>query len=205
MTREVIMPKLGSIMQEATIEKWLKNEGDKILKGEPLLEITTDKIVTEIIAPASGVLLKKVADEGDVVLINGIIGIIGDADEKLNISSINEKKIKLDSEISLKKPFLIENNKEEVSLIKEEEISKIKASPAAKKIAQEEGINLADVPATGPMGRCTRQDVVSWIEKLKKGLISKGEKFEESSIEYKESEKSVNTKIKRAVKLSGIK
>lgn len=205
MIKEVFMPKLGSIMQEATIEKWLKNEGDKILKGEPLLEITTDKIVTEIVAPASGVLLKKVADEGDVVLINGIIGIIGDADEKLNISSINEKKIKLDSEISLKEPFLIENNKEEVSLIKEEEISKIKASPAAKKIAQEEGINLADVPATGPMGRCTRQDVVSWIEKLKKGLISKGEKFEESSIEYKESEKSVNTKIKRAVKLSGIK
>jgi len=196
--KEVFMPKLGSIMQEATIEKWLKNEGDKILKGEPLLEITTDKIVTEIIAPASGVLLKKVADEGDVVLINGIIGIIGDADEKLNISSVNEKKIKLDSEISLKEPFLIENNKEEVGLIKEEEISKIKASPAAKKIAQEEGINLADVPATGPMGRCTRQDVIFWIEKHKKAQISKEEIF-------KESEGSVNIKIKRAIKLSGIK
>jgi len=169
LAREVIMPKLGSIMQEATIVKWLKNEGEKILKGEPLLEITTDKIVTEIIAPASGVLLKKVAEEGDVVPIKGIIGIIGDVDEKLDISIIDKKKkIKLDSEISLKEPFLIENNKEEVSLRKEEEISKIKASPAAKKIAQEEGINLADVPATGPMGRCTRQDVVSWIEKQKK-------------------------------------
>lgn len=205
MAREVIMPKLGETMQEGTIVKWLKKEGDKVSKGEPLLEISTDKIVTEIIAPASGVLLKKVAEEGDVVPIKGIIGIIGDVDEKLDISVINEKKIKLDSEIFFKKPFLIENNKEEINLRKEEEISKIKASPAAKKIAQEEGINLADVPATGPIGRCTRQDVVSWIEKLEKGLISKGEKFKESSIEYKESEKSVNTKIKRVIKLSGIK
>ena len=205
MAREVVMPKLGSIMQEATIVKWLINEGEKILKGEPLLEISTDKIVTEIMAPASGVLLKKVAEEGDVIPIKGIIGIIGDVDEKLDIPLINKKKIKLDSEISFKKPFLIENNKEKSRLRKEKEISKIKASPAAKKIAQEEGINLADVPATGPMGRCTRQDVVSWIEKLKKGLISKEEKFKESSIEYKESEKSVNTKIKRVVKLSGIK
>ena len=206
MAREVIMPKLGETMQEATIVKWLKNEGDKVSKGEPLLEITTDKIVTEIIAPASGVLLKKVADEGDVVPIKGIIGIIGDADEKLDISVIDEKKkIKLNSEISLKEPFLRENNKEEISLRKEKVISKIKASPAAKKIAQEEGINLADIPTTGPMGRCTRQDVISWIEKQKKGLISKGEKFKESSIEYKESGKSVNTKIKRVIKLSGIK
>lgn len=198
MDREVIMPKLGSIMQEATIIKWLKNEGDKVLKGEPLLEITTDKIVTEIIAPASGVLLKKVADEGDIVPIKGIIGIIGDADEKLDISVINGKKIKLDSEISFKKPFLIENNKEKSRLRKGKEISKIKASPAAKKIAQEEGINLADVPATGPMSRCTRQDVISWIEKHKKVQISKEEKF-------KESERSVNIKIKRVIKLSGIK
>jgi len=206
MTIELIMPKLGSIMQEGTIEKWLKNEGDKVLQGEPLVEISTDKIVTEIITPASGVLLKKVAEEGNVVPIKGIIGIIGDADEKLDIPIIDKKKkIKLDSGISLKESFLIENNKEEVNLRKEEEISKIKASPAAKKIAQKEGINLADVPATGPMGRCTRQDVVSWIEKLEKGLISKGEKFKESSTEYKESKKSVNTKIKRAVKLSGIK
>jgi pyruvate dehydrogenase E2 component (dihydrolipoamide acetyltransferase) len=192
------MPKLGSTMQEATIVKWLKNEGDKILKGESLLEITTDKIVTEIIAPASGVLLKIVADEGDVIPIKGIIGVIGDADEKLDISVINEKKIKLDSEIFFKKPFLIENNKEKSRIRKGKEISKIKASPAAKKIAQEEGINLVDVPATGPMGRCTRQDVISLIEKHKKVQISKEEKFEERK-------RSINTKIKKVIKLSGIK
>ena len=195
MAREVVMPKLGSIMQEATIGKWLKNEGDKVLKGEPLLEISTDKIVTEIIAPVSGVLLKKVADEGEIVPIKGIVGIIGDIGEKIDIPLID------------KKEYTKENIEEfsNVSSLKKEEINKIKASPAAKKIAQEEGINLADIPATGPMGRCTRQDVVSWIEKLEKGLVSKGEKFKESSTEYKESKKSVNTKIKRAVKLSGIK
>jgi len=207
LAREVIMPKLGSIMQEATIVKWLKNEGDKILKGEPLLEISTDKIITEIIAPASGILLKKIAEEGDVVPIKGIIGIIGDIDEKLDISIIDKKKkIKLDSEIPLKEPFLIENNKEEVSLRKEEEISKIKASPAAKRIAQEKEINLADIVATGPMGRRTKEDVISWIEKQKKGLISKGEKFEENSTEFKKDGKLVSNtnKIKRVIKLSGI-
>ena len=188
MAREVIMPKLGETMQEGTIVKWLKNEGDKVSKGEPLLEITTDKIVTEIIAPVSGVLLKKVADEGDIVPIKGIVGIIGDIGEKIDIPLID------------KKEYTKENFEEfsNVSSLKKEEINKIKASPAAKKIAQEEGINLADIPATGPMGRCTRQDVISWIEKHKKNLISKGKKF-------KESEKPVNTKIKRVIKLSGIK
>lgn len=188
MAREVIMPKLGSIMQEATIGRWLKNEGDKVLKGEPLVEISTDKIVTEIIAPVSGVLLKKVADEGDIVPIKGIVGIIGDIGEKIDIPLID------------KKEYIKENFEEfsNTSSLKKEEINNIKASPAAKKIAQEEGINLADIPATGPMGRCTRQDVISWIEKHKKDLISKGEKF-------KESEKAVNTKIKRVIKLSAIK
>lgn len=206
MTIELIMPKLGSIMQEGTIEKWLKNEGDKVLQDEPLVEISTDKIVTEIITPASGVLLKKVAEEGDVVPIKGIIGIIGDADEKLDIPIIDKKKkIKLDSEISLKESFLIENNKEEVNLRKEEEISKIKASPAAKKIAQEEGINLADVPATGPMGRCTRQDVISWIEKHRKDDIIKREEAKVSFKKPIETEQPLNIEIKKVTNLSGIK
>jgi len=206
MTIELIMPKLGSIMQEGTIEKWLKNEGDKVLQDEPLVEISTDKIVTEIITPASGVLLKKVAEEGDVVPIKGIIGIIGDADEKLDIPIIDKKKkIKLDSGISLKESFLIENNKEEVNLRKEEEISKIKASPAAKKIAQEEGINLADVPATGPMGRCTRQDVVSWIEKHRKDDIIKREEAKVSFKKPIETEQPLNIEIKKVTNLSGIK
>ena len=206
MTIELIMPKLGSIMQEGTIGKWLKNEGDKVLQGEPLVEISTDKIVTEIITPASGVLLKKVAEEGDIVPIKGIIGIIGDADEKLDIPIIDKKKkIKLDSGISLKESFLIENNKEEVNLRKEEEISKIKASPAAKKIAQEEGINLADVPAAGPMGRCTRQDVVSWIEKHRKDDIIKREEAKVSFKKPIETEQPLNIEIKKVTNLSGIK
>src|SRR4051812_18667582 len=76
-TFELIMPKMGESVAEATIIKWIKNEGDKISTDETVLEIATDKVDSEIPSPFEGVLQKKLFKEGDVVQVGSVIAIIG--------------------------------------------------------------------------------------------------------------------------------
>ena len=76
MTR-IQMPRFGLTMSEGTIHKWLKGEGEAVRKGEPLLEVETDKVVMEVEAPASGVLLKILRSENETVPVGGQIGVIG--------------------------------------------------------------------------------------------------------------------------------
>ncbi len=79
MVREIIMPKLGQTIKEATIEKWRKREGDKVTKGDVLLEITTDKAALEIESQYDGFLRKILAKEGDKVAVLTVIGFIVDS------------------------------------------------------------------------------------------------------------------------------
>jgi pyruvate/2-oxoglutarate dehydrogenase complex dihydrolipoamide acyltransferase (E2) component len=81
MATRVILPLLGQTMEEGTINKWFKKEGDTVEKGEPLLEVMTDKVNMEVESPASGVLRKIVAPEEAVVPVKELIAIIGTADE----------------------------------------------------------------------------------------------------------------------------
>jgi len=83
MLKEVIMPKLGQTVEEATIQKWHKKEGDRVEKGEVLLEIMTDKAVLEVESFYDGVLRKILAKKGDAVPVLSVIGYIAD--------SMNEK------------------------------------------------------------------------------------------------------------------
>jgi pyruvate dehydrogenase E2 component (dihydrolipoamide acetyltransferase) len=77
----VTMPQLGESVTEGTVTRWLKQVGDTVVADEPLLEVSTDKVDTEIPAPASGVLLAITAGEDDVVLVGGELGVIGDPSE----------------------------------------------------------------------------------------------------------------------------
>lgn len=147
MSKEFVMPKLGMTMEEGTITKWLKKEGDKVEKGEPIVEIMTDKVNMEVESPYDGILLKIVAKEGDVVPILQPIAIIGEEGEEVKVE---ESKV--------------EEKKEEVKI--EEEV--IKASPAAKKLAREAGIDLSLIKGTGPDGRIVEKDVLAYIEAHKK-------------------------------------
>lgn len=147
MSKEFVMPKLGMTMEEGTITKWLKKEGDKVEKGEPIVEIMTDKVNMEVESPYDGILLKIVAKEGDVVPILQPIAIIGEEGEEVKVE---EPKV--------------EEKKEEPKV--EEEV--IKASPAAKKLAREAGIDLSLIKGTGPDGRIVEKDVLAYIETHKK-------------------------------------
>jgi len=147
MSKEFVMPKLGMTMEEGTITKWLKKEGDKVEKGEPIVEVMTDKVNMEVESPYDGILLKIVAKEGDVVPILQPIAIIGEEGEELKPE---EPKV--------------EEKKEEPKV--EEEV--IKASPAAKRLAREAGIDLSLIKGTGPDGRIVEKDVLAYIEAHKK-------------------------------------
>lgn len=83
MAFEIKMPQLGLTMEEGTVAKWLKQEGDTVKKGDVLLEITTDKLTSEIESEADGVLLKIVAEEGEDVPVKGLLGYIGEAGEQI--------------------------------------------------------------------------------------------------------------------------
>src|SRR5690242_12655102 len=81
MATSVQMPALGESVTEGTVTRWLKQEGDTVEMDEPLLEVSTDKVDTEIPSPAAGVLKKIVAQEDDTVEVGGELAVIGDADE----------------------------------------------------------------------------------------------------------------------------
>lgn len=83
MAFEIKMPQLGLTMEEGTVAKWLKQEGNSVKKGDVLLEITTDKLTSEIESEADGVLLKIVAEEGEDVPVKGLLGYIGEAGEQI--------------------------------------------------------------------------------------------------------------------------
>src|SRR5215218_4374531 len=81
MAISVQMPALGESVTEGTVTRWLKQEGDTVEQDEPLLEVSNDKVDTEIPSPAAGVLKKIVAQEDDTVEVGGELAVIGDADE----------------------------------------------------------------------------------------------------------------------------
>ncbi len=152
MATVVIMPKLGLTMTEGTVEKWLKQEGDRVEKGEPLVEIITEKINFQYEAPASGILRRILHHEGEVVPVTTPIAII--AEEAEALPGVEETKPGAPAEVALPPP--VQGEKKEV-------LQRIFASPIARKIAKEKGIDLSSVEGSGPRGRIVRRDVLTAV------------------------------------------
>lgn len=157
MATEVIMPKLGLTMKEGTVVNWLKKEGERVEKGEPLLEIETEKISDAVPAPASGVLLKITAQKGATIPVSGVLGIIGEPDE--DVLSIQKMAI---AEIPTSLPEIGEPLEPLEAAASAE---KPKISPLAKKIADENKIDPTKIKGTGPGGRIIKEDVLRALEK----------------------------------------
>ena len=87
MATEMLMPQMGESIAEATILKWIKTEGDVVEKDETILEISTDKVDSEIPAPASGKIIKISAQEGDTVAVKSVIAVIGEEGESANVAT----------------------------------------------------------------------------------------------------------------------
>ena len=153
MISEVTMPSMGADMTEGTIVKWLKKEGDEVKRGDKLAEIETDKTVVEMECYNDGILKKIIVQEGQAVPVGDLIAYIGDEGDDVPETSSSQS---ASSEPSANDSPQVENKPESVSSSSN---VKVKASPIAKKLATELGVDLSAISGTGPGGRITREDV----------------------------------------------
>jgi len=169
MATEIKLPRLGQGMESGTIVKWLKSEGDSVEKGEPLYELDTDKVTQEVEADASGVLLRISIQEGEVE-VGKTIAVIGEAGEE--VAEPEEAKVDEAEEEEGSPGAAREEERERgreasadaVTEVREPVAAqangcRVKASPLARRIARERGIDLAAIAGTGPEGRVVAEDV----------------------------------------------
>jgi len=160
MASEVKLPRLGQGMESGTIVKWLKSEGDRVEKGEPLYELDTDKVTQEVEAEASGVLLKIAVDEGEVP-VGRTIAVIGEEGEEAPTVSEEPEPAPAREEASqTPSPQQEDGRPAEVERPAALQAGgRVKASPLARRIARERGVDLASLRGTGPEGRIVAEDV----------------------------------------------
>ncbi len=176
MIHDLIMPKMGESITEATLLKWLFKVGDEVTQDQPVLEIATDKVDSEILSPVSGKIVQIFFKENDVVLIGAILAKISDGDYE------NEAEV-LDSEFNehmdipvdlptLEVPFqpkIISSTQEIHPTVSFDSKDRF-YSPLVKTIAQEENLSFQEldkIKGTGADGRVTKQDVLSYLDREK--------------------------------------
>ena len=162
---DLIMPKMGESVAEATIIKWSKNEGDKIKIDETVLEIATDKVDSEIPSPFEGTLIKRLFNEGDVVQVGAVIGVISSEANaavseapKTNAPETKKEEATPVANVGHSAPTTAVNNNYGDS-------TKF-YSPLVKSIAKEEGISIAEldgIKGSGQDGRVTKADILSYL------------------------------------------
>ena len=164
MATKVLVPRLGEGVDEVTVTKWLKQVGDSIKELEPLLEVNTDKVDTEIPAPASGVILRIDMQEGQVGKVGELLAIIGVAGETVDSGqSVVSSEKPAPEAIPAKEPATTHH-----PLPIPHDLGFI--SPVVAKIAAEHGVNLSQVQGTGMNGRITKNDVLAFVESGKKTI-----------------------------------
>jgi pyruvate dehydrogenase E2 component (dihydrolipoamide acetyltransferase) len=173
MAEVVKLPKLGLDMQEGTFVNWVKKVGDTVKAGDVLAEIESDKATIEVESTASGVLLETLVDVGQVVPVGAPIAKIGEegpATDSIKAESRPEQKPEQNAEQPASAPAVTPrpaapqgNGKAAAPAVQDEDLpGGIKASPIARRIAEERGIDLRQVQGTGPGGRIVKSDVESF-------------------------------------------
>jgi pyruvate dehydrogenase E2 component (dihydrolipoyllysine-residue acetyltransferase) len=159
MSSQVTLPRLGQGMETGTIVRWLKSEGDSVEKGEPLYELDTEKVTQEVEAEASGILLKILAGEGDEIEVGKAIAVIGQEGEEVSVpteaSAAPKEKPQAEPESEPEPQAETQPEQHAAS----PNGGRIKASPLARRIARERGIELSSLRGTGPEGRIVAEDV----------------------------------------------
>jgi pyruvate dehydrogenase E2 component (dihydrolipoamide acetyltransferase) len=163
MSSQVTLPRLGQGMESGTIVRWLKSEGDQVEKGEPLYELDTEKVTQEVEADSSGTLLKILAGEGEEIEVGKAIAVIGEPGEEVAEEEPEEPEVEEapepEAEEKVEEPAEQEPEPEPEPAARRENGGRVKASPLARRIARERGIDLASLSGTGPEGRIVAEDV----------------------------------------------
>jgi len=169
---EIVIPKLGESVIEATITRWLKNEGDHVEEDEPLVEVATDKVDTEIPSSMSGKLVKKLAAEGEVVPVGKPFALIAGVGNS-EINSTPAPPVVEVVQIQQKESSPIVAEKDEVEDPAEHSSARF-YSPLVKSIARQENISFRELDTlkgTGKNDRITRQDIMKYLEERKQAPV----------------------------------
>lgn len=158
MVTKILMPRLSLTMKEGTVVQWFKKEGDTVEKGEPVVEVLSEKVVYEVEAPSSGILRKILAEEGTDAPISGTLGFVTAPDEALPEieAAVVAPTTKSEETVAVPEEKIVEGVEERVI-----------ASPVAKRLAKEQGIDLTQIIGSGPKGRIVKEDVMGLVEKVK--------------------------------------
>ncbi|MFN3916192.1 MAG: dihydrolipoamide acetyltransferase family protein [Flavobacteriales bacterium] len=162
---EVLLPKMGESVAEATIIKWLKNEGEKIEAEESLLEIATDKVDSEVPAPSSGILIKKLFNEGDVAKVGDVIALIGGDSIKTESPASTASSAVPAPELVAEVVAPVNGTPQGEAIPKSGSNGKF-FSPLVRTIAEKEGVTLAEletISGSGLGGRVTKKDILGYI------------------------------------------
>jgi pyruvate dehydrogenase E2 component (dihydrolipoamide acetyltransferase) len=171
MAVEVIVPSLGEVVEEVTLLNWFKSEGDRVNKGEPLLEVESEKVTTEIQSPASGILGKIFYPQGSKVGITQVVAIILAEGETLPLEH---------QEVST---GITAQPVRQVLPTSEKKLDRLRVAPLARRIAEKEGIDLRLVKPTGPHGTIMKKDVEAYLAFIRK---QKGEISEAGEVPVRE-------------------
>ena len=166
MPTKVLVPLPGEGVEEVTVSRWLKKEGDAIEELEPLVEVNTDKVDTEVPAPVSGVVLKIMVPEGEPAKVGSVLAIIGQPGESLDDEPEPQPAA---AETQTPEPAPTQPPAAQPSPV-EETVRGGGAgfiSPVVARIAAEHGVDLRQVKGTGLRGRITKKDVLAYIEQRK--------------------------------------
>lgn len=168
MATRVVMPELGESVDEGTIGKWLKKVGDTVAAYEPLLEVITDKVDTEITAPASGTLLKTFVSEGDVIAAGTTLAFIGEPGEDISGESVSggaTAQAVPTPEPAMPEPVPVAATTTALGPASGNGTRHNgQVSPLVRRIAAEHNLDVAQIPGTGRDGRVTKHDIMAFIE-----------------------------------------
>ncbi len=156
---EIIMPKLGESIIEATITKWLKQSGDSVAEDDPIVEIATDKVDSEIPSPVEGKIIKILFNEGDIVAVGTVIAVVSLDVEEAVVEEVTNEIVQTELAVPVIEP--IETNSEVVETKTDRFYS-----PLVKSIAKAENLSLAElelVQGSGKEGRLTKDDLMVYL------------------------------------------
>jgi 2-oxoglutarate dehydrogenase E2 component (dihydrolipoamide succinyltransferase) len=159
---ELIMPKMGESIMEATVLAWLKNEGDTIEQDESVLEVATDKVDTEVPSTHAGVLKEILAKDGEVVPVGSAIAIIATDGDESGAPAAPKSEAKPETKPTVPQPLVTSNGAVKATPVTSDRFY----SPLVKNIAKEEGIAIAEletVPGSGKEGRVTKNDILAYV------------------------------------------
>lgn len=156
MATEIKLPDLGEGVEDATVSRWLVKEGDQVKAGDVILEVATDKVDTEVNAPADGTILKINASEGAIVDLGTVLAVLGEEGESPEASAPPAAEAKAD-ESQAEAPAAPTPSDETSETTSQE----FKATPVAKRVAAEKGVSLSGVNGSGRDGLITKEDVLA--------------------------------------------